>query len=137
MTAFAAHQLQQAVFAILIADAGLKARVTGVYDEPPFGARPPYVAFGETQLRDTGVKGRRGSTISFDVTVWSAEPSQMEAKELMALVDGLLSGSSPDVPGHEVVEIKLNSASVITQFSEAGSLYRGRLNYSARLFEAA
>ncbi|WP_286828747.1 MULTISPECIES: DUF3168 domain-containing protein [Kordiimonas] len=137
MTAFAAHQLQQAVFALLAADTGLKARVTGVYDEPLFGARPPYVAFGETQLRDTGVKGRDGVTVSFDVIVWSAEPSQMEAKELMAQVDALLSGASPDVPGHELVDIKLGSASVITQFSEAGSLYRGRLNYSARLFEAA
>lgn len=137
MTAFAAHQLQQAVFALLAGDASLKARVTGVYDEPPFDARPPYVAFGETQLRDTGVKGRDGATISFDVVVWSAEPSQMEAKELMALADGLLSGADPDVPGYELVDIKLGSASVITQFSEAGSLYRGRLSYSARLFDAA
>lgn len=137
MTAFAAHQLQQAIFALLSADAGLKARLTGIYDEPPFGARPPYVAFGETQLRDTGVKGRDGATISFDITVWSAEPSQMEAKELMALVDGLVAGAKPDVPGFELVDITLQSASVVTQFSEAGSLYRGRLNYSARLFEAA
>ncbi|NVJ71380.1 MAG: DUF3168 domain-containing protein [Alphaproteobacteria bacterium] len=137
MTAFAASQLQQAVFSLLKADGALSGRVTGIYDEPPADARPPYVAFGEGQVADASVKDRAGATIRFDVQVWSGEASQMDAKEIMALVDQVLGGSTPPVPGFDVTEIRLQSATVVRQFSESGSLYRGRLSYSARVFKAA
>ncbi len=135
MTALCAHQLQVAVFEALAADTALSARLTGVYDEPPAEARYPFLAFGETNVRENGLKDRDGVTINFDVFLWSAEASQMEVKELMALADKVLHSAGLLVQGHDLITLKMISAGVIRQFNEQGSLYRGRLSYSALLYD--
>lgn len=134
MTAMASHQLQEAVFAALSEDDSLQANLTGVYDEAPLEASYPYVAMGDTNLRPSDVKDRDGAQISFDITVWSNEPSQMQVKELMETVNGVLDKADLPLVGHSLITLRLQNAGVVRQWNEEGSLYRGRLTYSALVF---
>jgi len=134
MTISAAVKLQEAIFAALKADAGLGFMLAGLYDEAPANAAYPYLAMGETNLRNTGLKDTSGSTITFDLTVWSSQPSQMQVKELMAAVDTSLEAADITLPGHDLITLRMVSASTVRQWSEAGSLYRGRLSYSALIY---
>lgn len=134
MTVSAIADLQETVFAVLSADTDLNNLVTGIYDEPIDDARYPYVAMGETSLSSGNLKDRDGARVSFDLMVWSDEPSQMQAKELMAKVDAAVLAQRLAVPGHDVVTTQLLSASVVRQWDERGSLYRGRLSYSAVMY---
>lgn len=136
MSVGAAVKLQEAVFAALQADTGLGFMLSGIYDEAPAEASYPYLAMGETNLRDGRLKDTSGSTISFDLMVWSAEASQMQVKELMAAVDTSLGGANISLVGYDLITLRLVSASTVRQWSEAGSLYRGRLSYSALVYAA-
>ena len=135
MNLSAAKGLQMAIFDALKGDDTLGFLLAGVYDEAPVGARYPYVSMGETSFRDGSLKTTSGVQVTFNLFVWSAEASQMEAKELMAAVETSLEEAEMTVPGFDLVTLRLDSANVIRQWSEAGSLYRGRLSYSALLYE--
>lgn len=134
MTAFVGHKLQEAVFSLLSADTTLGLKLTGIYDQPPQNTRPPYISMGDTSVQPAEMKDRAGNRISFDIMIWSGEPSQMEAKELMADVNAVLHQSKPPIDGFDLVDMRLVSANVVRQFTEAGGLYRGRMNYSALVF---
>lgn len=134
MTAFIGHKLQEAVFALLSADTTLGLKLTGIYDQPPQNAQHPYISFSDTTLQPADLKDRQGTRVNFDIAVWSDEPSQMEAKELMADVNTLLHHSKPVLDGFDLVEVRLINANVVRQFNEAGGLYRGRLTYSALIY---
>ncbi|UTW56188.1 DUF3168 domain-containing protein [Kordiimonas sp. SCSIO 12610] len=134
MTALSVVPLQVAVYDALMADSDLSARITGIYDEPPAGARMPYIAFGDTSITVADTKTLEGSTVDFDVSVWSGDMGQMEAKEIMALVDSILHTADLHIQGQDLVYLRLQNAGVVRQFRATGSLYRGRLSYRARLF---
>ncbi|MFC3051653.1 DUF3168 domain-containing protein [Kordiimonas pumila] len=134
MTAMACFRLQEAVFAALAAATSLSALVTGVYDEAPTGASYPYAAMGGTNLQPNDLKDRDGASISFDIILWSKEPSQLEVKELMAEVDRVLDKAALGVVGYSLVSLRLQSAAVTRQWNEDGSLYRGRLTYAALVY---
>jgi len=136
MTLLASPKLQEAVFAALAADGNLSLLLTGIYDEAPTGVAYPYLAMGETGLAAGDLKDRRGGRLSFDLFIYSSEASQMQVKELMGSVDGVMQAADINVVGHDLVTLRLTSASVVRQWSEAGSLYRGRLSYSALLYAA-
>jgi len=129
MTTLSAAALQEAVYAALIANSDLTTKVTGVYDEPPIGARMPYISFGDTSLSNADTKSEAGMIIDFDVSVWSGEESQMQAKELMALVDADLHTADLNIDGHGLAYLRLQNAGVTRQYRPTGSLYRGRLSY--------
>lgn len=134
MTAFVGHKLQEAVFSSLSASTTLGLKLTGIYDQPPQDAQYPYVSMGNTTLQPVDLKDRTGTRVNFDITVWSSEPSQMEAKELMADVISVLHQSNPPLDGFDLVGVRLVSANVVRQFTEAGGLYSGRLNYTALVY---
>jgi len=134
MTLSAGAKLQEAIFNILKTDENLSLVLAGVYDEAPAEARYPYLAMGETSFRNDSLKDISGATVSFDLMVWSNEASQMQVKELMAAVEESLNGAAISLVGHDLVTLRLVSASTIRQWSEAGSLYRGRLGYSALIY---
>ncbi|MCJ9428691.1 DUF3168 domain-containing protein [Kordiimonas marina] len=136
MTALCADKLQVAVYAALKADPDLAAMLTGFYDEPVEEAQCPYLAMGDTSLSDHGLKDRGGASVLFEIQLWSNEPSQMEAKELIARADKVLVAAELAVTGYTLVSLSLNSAGVSRSYSASGSLYMGRLSYSALLYEA-
>lgn len=134
MTAFIGHKLQEAVFALLSVDTTLGLKLTGIYDQPPHNAQHPYVSLGDTTVQPADLKDRSGTRVNFDIAVWSGEPSQMQAKELMADVNTILHQSKPVLDGFDLVDVRLINANVVRQYTEAGSLYRGRLTYSALIY---
>lgn len=134
MTAMAPHRLQEAVFSALQADEDLSFLVSGIYDEAPLEAAYPYVTMGETSLRPNDLKDRDGAQVNFDILVWSNEASQMQVKELMATLDQILDKASLPLVGFDLVTLRLQNASVVRQWNEEGSLYRGRLSYSALVY---
>jgi len=136
MSAFAAHRLQEAVFAALSADADLGARITGLYDRPPEGAIAPYISFGDTSIDPYDTKTIGGTRIRFDISVWTSGSGQMDAKEIMALVDAVLHDSLPEVSGFDLVSLRLASARVTHDDSDAAALTEGRISYQAVLFKA-
>ncbi|WP_262694481.1 DUF3168 domain-containing protein [Kordiimonas aquimaris] len=135
MTSLVAHTLQEVVFAALTSDITLSQRVHGIYDQPITDAAFPYVAMGETSIAPGLVKDRVGARITFEIIVWSNEPSQMEAKELMAIVDNVFVGGELETLAFDLLQIRLQNASVVRQFNEEGSLYRGRMSYTAQVYE--
>ncbi|WP_262689786.1 DUF3168 domain-containing protein [Kordiimonas aestuarii] len=135
MTAFYCHRLQEVVFAQLMADEELSARLSGLYDEVPLGASMPYLAMGETNISPAGLKDRQGNVVTFALWVWSDGDGQLECKDLLAAVDRLLSRHKPTVPGCHAGEIILTGAAVTRQYAENGSRYRGRLAYKVQLYE--
>ena len=135
MTAMASHRLQEAVFRALTEDENFTDRVNGIYDEVPLDARCPYLAMGDTQIRPSDLKDRDGAQISFDVTLWSKEPSQIQVKELMAEADRVLDKADLLVVGYDLITLRLQNAGVVRQWNEEASLYRGRLTYSALVYK--
>jgi len=134
MTLLAAPKFQEGVFSALSADPDLSLMLAGLYDEAPAGARYPYLAMGETSLAEGDLKDRRGGKLVFDLFLWSDEASQMQVKELMAATDKVMQAADISVLDHDLITLRLVSASVVRQWNEAGSLYRGRLSYSALLY---
>lgn len=137
MIAFTASRLQQAVYAALVSDPALVARLEGLYDEPPVGAPLPYLSLGETRVTDSSVKDRDGLAIEFDVNLWTDTASQMDVKDLMAVAREALEAAQLNVPGHDLLEVRLTAANTTRQFSARGSLMRGHLVYRAQLYEQA
>lgn len=135
MSGLVAHTLQEVVYAALTSDAMLSQRVDGIYDQPLTGAAFPYIAMGDTNITPGLVKDRAGSRITFEIVVWSNEASQMEAKELMTIVDNVFAGGELETLAFDLVQIRLQNASVVRQFNEEGSLYRGRMSYTAQVYE--
>ena len=131
---FMTHKIQEAVFARLVADDRLAARLTGIYDEPPSRARYPYLTMAATRTDDAALKDRAGLTLTFELNLWSDEPSQMESKDLMADVSACLNGFRPQFPDLDVGQLLLKSASVARQSATSGSLYLGKLSFQVQVF---
>jgi len=134
MTAMAFHQVQEAVFSALIADTALQERLTGIYDEAPSEARYPYLTMGDTNASTNDLKDITGAQISFNIALWSNEPSQMQVKELMEHTDKILHRSKLIIVGYDLLTLQLQTASVTRQWIEEGSLYKGILSYTAQVY---
>ena len=135
MSAFAAPFLQQAVFDRLQNSTHVMNRVSDVYDEATENAVSPFVTFGDTrhQPYDTGTT--EGAIIHFDILVWSNTPHQMEAKEVMALIDDELHLMNITVTDYTLVRLVLASADVTKQQREGSVYARGRMTYKCVLFK--
>lgn len=131
MTGFAADKLQVAVYAALAGSDLLRERGVNVYDQPPLEAKKPYICLADTDMQPDHVKGVKRAHTDFMVKIWSDEQSQMETKELMRLVDGLLEGANLPVSGHELKLLHLTNASVVRVWTDENSEYQGRLTYRA------
>lgn len=136
MTFFTAKEMQLALYDRLTNAPQLTGRLTGLYDEVPHDAVMPYLSMGETRVSDASVKGRKGYQLQFELTLFSRDNSQLEVKELMAVVDATLADAPLAVRGHDLVTLRLESAISLRRFREDGSVYEGRLRYTAVLFSA-
>lgn len=135
MTAFLAAPLQQAIFNQLERDETLGGLLRGIHDAVPEGAELPYLMMGEASAEGAALKDVEATAVTVVLFVLSDEPSQMQAKELMAAVDDCVNRFCPHVPGARCGEMSLQSAAVVRQVSESGSRYRGRLTYRVKLYE--
>lgn len=137
MSAFAAHKLQESVYGVLTASTALNAAVTAVYDEPAAGAVMPYVSLGETSTALADNKSTYGVSVTFAVDVWSDEASQMEAKEIAAIIDGLLHNSALTVVGFDLIFMLFETSKVERITKDTATHHKASITYKARLYKAA
>jgi len=128
--------LQAAVFTRLSANLDLSSKVTAVYDAPTDGAAFPYIAFGDTRFAAQDSKSSRGGMVQFNIDIWSAKRGQMQAKELMALVDAALHSTPLVVAGCDLIGLRLERSLVREEQSGRSGprLTRGQLGYRVLLF---
>ncbi len=130
MTLAASWELQKALHASLVADAGLSALVGGrVFDRPPQDAAFPFVTLGDTDVEPDGAGGGGGAIHQIMLSAWSRAPGRRETKEIMSAIDQVLQDASLSMTGHVLVNLQLERASV-AYVGEAEAL-RGRLIFRA------
>ncbi|MEL6265527.1 MAG: DUF3168 domain-containing protein [Pseudomonadota bacterium] len=104
MTYALAWPLQQAVFALLSADAGVAALAAGrVYDAPPpmpedATAEPPYAVIGDESVADWSAADCAGASHVIGVSVFASERSFGEAKRLAGAISDAMAGSADGAP---------------------------------------
>jgi hypothetical protein len=76
--------LRKAMRDALLADPGLLEALGGpkVHDVAPRGAQPPWLAFGETKMRDWSTASGRGVEILAAIEARSVEPGSRQAFDL-------------------------------------------------------
>jgi hypothetical protein len=103
-----ASALQEAVFAMLAADAELATLLGGpnVFDGAPRNAEAPYVHLGEAQARDWSTASEAGLEVQFAVVAWSRQPGRSEALQIAERVRVLLDDAPLDVEGWRLVNLR-------------------------------
>lgn len=131
----AISELQEVVFAALDTDVALGAVVTAVYDKPSGSAVMPYTSMGPTDSLESSTKTEDGLLITFQIFAWSSELSQMETKEIMALIDDALMAEDLAITGYHQVFLGLEKANVLWNIDEAVPSYQGLMHYRMQLYK--
>lgn len=99
--------LRKAMRDRLAADPALIAALggPGIYDVAPPQAQAPWIAFGETRLRDWSSASGRGVEILAQIDVVSTQPGQREALELSELATRLLDDAALTLAGWRLVRL--------------------------------
>ena len=103
--------LRRAIHARLVGDAELTGLLGGphVFEEPPRGARPPYVAFGEATVRDWSDTSGAGHEHLVTLLVWSGEPGARQALRLAGRVAALIEDADLALEGHRLVNLRVTA----------------------------
>lgn len=131
----AISKLQEAVFTALNTDVALGARITAVYDQPDITAVMPYVSMGPTDSVESSTKTEDGLLISFQIFAWSSELSQMESKEIMALIEDALQAADLSIVGYDQVFLGLEKANVLWNIDIATPSYQGLMHYRMQFYK--
>lgn len=98
--------LRKAMRDRLLADATLAGAVsTRIYDVAPRDAQAPWVAFGETKLRDWSSASGRGVEALAQIDVVSTQPGSREALEIAEQVTRLLDDAALTLAGWRLVRL--------------------------------
>lgn len=98
MTPDASLAVQQAVYAVLVADAGLAALVgPRLHDRRPEGSGFPHVVVGEASCFPDGSATRSGQAHVLTLHVWSRYRGQAEAKRILGALSAALHRQSLDL----------------------------------------
>ncbi|MGH3780701.1 MAG: DUF3168 domain-containing protein [Pseudonocardiaceae bacterium] len=87
MSTSAQPALQEAVYALLTADATLSALITGVFDEVTTTARPPYIVLADVMEQASEAHDRSGVDLTLTIDIWSTYRGY---KECAAINDEVL-----------------------------------------------
>ena len=104
----ASRALQTAVYASLMADAGVKAEIgdpARIYDAPPVDAIFPYLTIGETKTRPlTGIDG----AVEHDVRLYaySKYAGRLEIKRIMGAVYDALHDAPLQPQDHHLISLR-------------------------------
>jgi hypothetical protein len=105
----ASWALQQAIFATLSTDDGMKDLLGDpprVFDAPPRDAAFPYCVIGEGQASDWSTATEAGSEHILAVHVWSRASGHREAKLVADAVKDALDGAELSVTGQALIDLK-------------------------------
>lgn len=122
--------LKAALRARLLADTDVAGLVgTAIYDAPPRGALPPYLAFGEALARENGTVERDGSVIEADLVAITSERGTETALNIASAITAALGGAGPAMEGHRLVALEVSRT--LARHDPATSLTRATLRLRA------
>jgi hypothetical protein len=105
--------LQKAVFAALIADAGVGALVGDrIHDAAPRNAAFPYVTFGDARVADWSTGTEAGEEHRLTLYVWSRERGKAECWAAVEALRAALHEAALDLEGHALVNLRFEAADV-------------------------
>ena len=109
----ASLSLQKAVYAALIADAGVGA-VLGdrIFDAAPRNAAFPYATFGDARVGDWSTGTEDGAEHRLVVHVWSRERGKAECFAALDAIRTALHDAALDLDGHVLVGLRFEAAEV-------------------------
>ena len=104
--------LRQSVRDYLSQDATLKTLLNSleVFDEAPRAATPPYVTFGDFQVKDWSTSTDIGFEILWDIDVWSIQTSSKEALIIAEQIRHLLQDVTLALTGFNLISNTQQSA---------------------------
>ena len=123
--------LRKAIRLQLTGDAALVAKLGGpnVFDEAPREAIPPYVAFGDSSLRDLSTSTDRSAEQFAVLNVWSLQRGLREALDIADRVAALLDDAALALDGHRLVNLRL--VALETKREGNGRFARASLRFRA------
>jgi len=126
-----AWALQEAIYAALTADAGLRALLgdpARIYDDAPADAVFPFLTIGQARQSDwPGAPG--GAAHALTLHVWSRYAGRKEVKDVMAAVYAVLHDASLAVSGQQLVNLRFVFGDVFRK--QDGDTYQGLMRYRA------
>jgi hypothetical protein len=105
--------LQQAVFAALSADAGVKSLLgdpARIFDHVPPSSDFPYLVLGEATTTPFDAKTEDGMEQTLTLHTWSRARGLRETKEIMAAAVKVLDGPSLALSGHTLILLRFEFA---------------------------
>ncbi len=122
--------LTRAVVAALSTDAGLSARMGGVYDAPPPGAVVPYLTVGPDEATDASSFVREARDHRVRVRVWEAPLKALRCAQTLAAVETVVAGMGALLDGHRLISMRFVRSGVEAEI--AGGPTRGSVEFRAR-----
>ena len=108
--------LRQALYAALLADAGLKALVgdpVRLYDDVPAGAAFPFITFGDSDIRDWSTMTEQGAEHTVTLNVWSRYEGHKEAQDILDALEAALQDAPLSLTGHALINLQFVSSQII------------------------
>ena len=124
MTADSQWPLQQAIFAALSADTGVKSLLgdpARIFDHVPPSSDFPYLVLGEATGTPFDAKTEDGMEQTLTLHTWSRARGLRETKEIMAAVAKALDGPALTLGGHTLILLRFELA---TTFLDSDGLTR-------------
>jgi len=125
-------ELQQAVYAALIASAALQSYIGNparVFDDVPPGSDFPYITLGQASVTDWSTSSDTGFEHRLTLHAWSRYDGRREVKEIMAQMHGLLHDAALTLVNHTLVNLRFIFSDVFRD--PDGRTYHGVMRYRA------
>ena len=101
-------QLQKALVAVLKADAGVNAIISGrIYDAVPGGAVKPYLSFGPFQMLPEHGSCLDGGEAIVTLDGWASGPDTVQVKQLGAAIAKALDRKTLELDGQRLIELAI------------------------------
>jgi hypothetical protein len=105
--------LQRAVFAALVADAGVGAVIGDrIFDAAPRNVTFPYATFGDARVGDWSTGTEDGAEHRLVLHVWSRERGKAECFAALEAIRTALHDAPLDLDGHVLVNLRFEAAEV-------------------------
>ncbi len=126
----AALALQKAVYAALIADAGVGALIGDrIYDVAPRDVVFPYVTIGRMTVTDWSTGSEDGAEHRLTLDVWSRQHGKSECAAIAEAIRAVLHDAALTLDGHALVNLRFESADVARD--PDGITFHGLLRFRA------
>ena len=125
--------LQEAIFALLRADAGLKAITGGaIFDQPHSGSVPElYVTLGEEEVRDASDISGSGSVHLLRIIVTTQAAGFARAKETAGAICDVLADAKPTLARGRLVSLRFDRA--VARRRDRGETRQITVRFRARI----